>query len=44
MKRIISRAMPGVLRMLSTEFHRFFLLLESGDHLLLEGGFKVILG
>lgn len=43
-RRVKSRAVPAVARIISAVFPRHFLLLESGDFLLLEGGDKIILG
>lgn len=43
-RRIKNLAKPSGARLISFMFPRFFLLLESGDRLLLESGGKIILG
>lgn len=38
LRRVVSRAKPGNARLQSTSFPRFYILLQSGDYLLLQNG------
>lgn len=42
-RKLRSRAKPSRARLISPVFPRYFLLLKSGDHLLLKRGGRVIL-
>jgi hypothetical protein len=37
-RRFISRALPSIARLQSTNFPRFYILLQTGDYLLLQNG------
>lgn len=40
-KRLASRATPGTVRLKSTNFPRYFILLQTGDYLLLQTGARL---